>query len=77
MVLLGLLDRSFYTMSELRDVGLPVLGAVSLVDPPRPYGAVAVFAIGIGLLVGTYGVFAARGPELVARATNLVARAIS
>jgi polysaccharide chain length determinant protein (PEP-CTERM system associated) len=77
MVLLGLLDRSFYTMSELRDIGLPVLGAVSLVDPPRPYGAVAVFAVGIGLLIGTYGVFAARGPELVARATNLVARAIS
>jgi polysaccharide chain length determinant protein (PEP-CTERM system associated) len=77
MVLLGLLDRSFYTVAELRQIGLPVLGAVSLVDPPRPYAAIAVFAAGIGLLVATYGVFAARGPELVARATNLVARAIS
>lgn len=77
MVLLGLLDRSFYTAQELRNIGLPVLGSVSLVDPPRQIGAVAVFGVAVLILIGTYGVFVSRGTELVARATELVARALT
>ncbi|MCU0944309.1 MAG: hypothetical protein MUF65_02935 [Rubritepida sp.] len=77
MVLLGLLDRSFYTVQDMRGLGLPVLGSVSLVDPPRHAGPVLVFGVGVLLLVGTYGVFVARGVELVARAQELVARALT
>lgn len=73
-VLLGMLDRGFYTLRDLREIGLPVLGSITEVNPPaRTVGAMA-FAGGALMLFGAYGVFLLRGSELVARGSVLVAR---
>lgn len=76
-VLFGTFDRGFYSIRDLRDIGLPVLGAISAVNPPSRVLSSIVFLVATGLLVGTYGLFLARGSELVARGTQLVARAVT
>ncbi|HEX4171862.1 MAG TPA: XrtA system polysaccharide chain length determinant [Acetobacteraceae bacterium] len=57
-VLLGQLDRSFSTVEQLRDLGLPVLGAISLLDEPpfmeRLMSSLRFSAAVIGL-VGVFG----------------------
>ena len=63
-VLLSQLDRSFSTVEELRDLGLPVLGAISILDQPpftqrlmstMRFGAAIVALIGVfgGLMLHT------------------------
>lgn len=76
-VFLGLLDRGFYSLRDLREIGLPVLGSVAEVGAPRRLAPAAVFAGGLFLLVGAYGAMLARGPELVAQGSRLVARLLA
>ncbi|MFL1463405.1 XrtA system polysaccharide chain length determinant [Roseococcus sp. DSY-14] len=77
VILLCLLDRGFYSLRELRDLGLPVLGGVNAVNPPRGRVAGFAFAGAALMLLGAYGAVLWRGPELVARATDFVARTFS
>ena len=77
VLLLVQLDRGFYTVHDLRKLGLPVLGAISSAQPVRRVGAVATFAAGIVLLLVAYGVVLAGGPAMMAKLPNLVARLIA
>lgn len=76
-IMLGLLDRGFYSLRDLREIGLPVLGSVAEVDAPRRLVPAAAFAVLALLLVGAYGAMLARGPELVAQGSRLVARLLA
>lgn len=77
-LLFVLLDRSFYTVLDLRKLGLPVIGSISSTDPPpRQRFAAFAFACGFGLLLVAYGAITAGGPALIARIPNLVARFIA
>ena len=73
--LLTRLDRSFHSIRDLRDIGLPVLGALSAAQPPprRPF-AVAAFAAACILLLAICGAFVAGGPQLMALLPSVVAR---
>ena len=78
-LLLGLLltqfDRSFYTLSDLRALGVPVLGALSSVQPrPGESVAIAGFATGIALLLVFYGALMIGGTQLVAYAAPVIDR---
>jgi polysaccharide chain length determinant protein (PEP-CTERM system associated) len=59
-LLLGRLDSAFYTLAELRSLGLPVAGGISLAGPARRFtgrmlvGAVLP-ALAVVLLFGTFG----------------------
>ncbi|MCS6854484.1 MAG: hypothetical protein NZ523_06985 [Elioraea sp.] len=55
---LGQFDTSFYTLRDLRQLGLPVLGAVSAADPPRNRLAAAAFAVPVLLLFAAFGAVA-------------------
>ncbi len=77
VLLLVQLDRGFYTVHDLRKLGLPVLGAISSAQPVRRTGAAIVFASGLLLLIAAYGVVIAGGPALMAKVPNLVARLIA
>lgn len=73
--LLAQLDRSFYTVYDLRKLGLPVIGSISNTIPPRgQVAAAAVFSFGIVVLVMAYGAVTVAGPALMARVPALVAR---
>jgi polysaccharide chain length determinant protein (PEP-CTERM system associated) len=76
-LLLVQLDRGFYTVHDLRKLGLPVLGAISSARPVRRAGAAVAFASGLLLLIVAYGVVIAGGPTLMAKVPNLVARLIA
>jgi len=76
-LLLVQLDRGFYTVHDLRKLGLPVLGAISSARPMRRAGAAIVFASGLLLLIAAYGVVIAGGPALMAKVPDLVARLIA
>ncbi len=57
-LLLAQLDRSFPTVEDLRDLGLPVVGGISLLGPvqrTRNFAGSAVFALGLVLLGALYG----------------------
>jgi polysaccharide chain length determinant protein (PEP-CTERM system associated) len=57
-VLLGQLDRSFSTVDELRGLGLPVLGGISvlgLVPFRQRFMTVLRFGAAVAVLVGVYG----------------------
>ncbi len=57
-LLLAQLDRSFPTVEDLRDLGLPVVGGISLLGPvqhSRNYAGSAAFALGLVLLGALYG----------------------
>ena len=57
-VLFGQLDRSFSTVDELRNLGLPVLGGISVLGliPLRQRLLVVVrFGASVAVLVGVYG----------------------
>ena len=58
MVLFGQLDRSFSTVEELRNLGLPVLGGISvlsLVSLRQRLMAVVCFGLAIAVLICIYG----------------------
>ena len=76
-LLLVQLDRGFYTVHDLRKLGLPVLGAISSAQPVRRVGAAIAFVSGLLLLMAAYGVVVAGGPALMAKVPNLVARLIA
>jgi len=57
-LVLGQFDTSFYTLRDLRQLGLPVLGAVSEADPPRMRLAVVTFLVPLLALLAAYGAFA-------------------
>jgi polysaccharide chain length determinant protein (PEP-CTERM system associated) len=72
------LDRGFYTTSDLRSLGLPVLGGISsALAPKRQVGAAIVFVSGIALLLVTFGAVLAGGPTLVARLPAIVAKLVT
>ena len=57
-VLFGQLDRSFSTVDELRNLGLPVLGGISvlgLIPLRQRLMAVVRFGAAVAVLVGIYG----------------------
>ena len=57
-ILLGQLDRSFSTVDELRSLGLPVLGGISVLGlaPFRQrFMTVLRFGTAVAVLVGVYG----------------------
>ena len=69
------LDRSFYTVHDLRKLGLPVIGSISSTAPqPNQVIAGAVFAVGLGSLLVAFGAVTAAGPAVIARLPSLVAR---
>jgi polysaccharide chain length determinant protein (PEP-CTERM system associated) len=69
------LDRSFYTMHDLRKLGLPVIGSISSTAPRRSQVLpAAVFSFGLAVLLLTFGAVTTAGPALVARLPSLVAR---
>jgi polysaccharide chain length determinant protein (PEP-CTERM system associated) len=77
-LLLVLLDRAFYTVHDLRQLGLPVLGAVSsAAPPPRHVMATLVFIVGLGTLVAAYGTLVVKGDAVAARVPALLARMIA
>lgn len=66
-LLLVQLDGTFYTVAELRKLGLPVLGAVSAPPaPPRIMAGVA-FACGVALVFVAFGALLLDLPRIVAR----------
>jgi polysaccharide chain length determinant protein (PEP-CTERM system associated) len=76
--LLVLLDRTFYTLADLRKLGIPVLGGISSTDPPRRQGfAYATFACAFGLLIAVFGAVMVGGPTLIARIPNLIGRFVA
>lgn len=72
------LDRGFYSIHDLRAIGLPVLGGVSSASPPKRhvFGAV-VFAGGCAMLLLTFGAMLAGGTQLVTRLPDLVTRLVT
>jgi len=74
-LLLVQLDTAFYTLNDLRRLGLPVLGGVSAAQPPRPnrLGA-AAFAGSVALLLLAFGAVLTGGSALVERVPALLAR---
>jgi polysaccharide chain length determinant protein (PEP-CTERM system associated) len=57
-MLLSQLDRSFWVVEDLRSLGLPVLGGISMLTAiswRRRFVAVTSFAIAVIVLIGLYG----------------------
>ena len=57
-ILLGQFDRSFSRVDQLRDIGLPVLGGISILGRPplqQRMLVVARFSAAVVALVGVYG----------------------
>jgi hypothetical protein len=57
-VLLSQLDRSFTTVEQLRELGLPVVGGISLLGRPPLFQRLMVaarFSVAVIALVGVYG----------------------
>jgi polysaccharide chain length determinant protein (PEP-CTERM system associated) len=65
--LFTLLDTSVYTLSELRQFGLPVIGAVSPAQTRPWVGGAVVFGGAFSILFVAFGAVLAGGPALVAR----------
>jgi len=76
-VLLASTDRSFSTVQDLRQLDLPVLGAISALRPPGRSAAMVAFAGAFCLLFLAFGAVAVGGPSLMARLSPLVARALA
>ncbi len=65
--LLSQLDRSFYTVHDLRRLGLPVLGSVSAPPAPRRYGQAILFTACLLLLFAGFGAVLAGVPAQLLR----------
>ncbi|MFT8245508.1 XrtA system polysaccharide chain length determinant [Roseomonas sp. BN140053] len=76
-VLLATMDRSFHSLQDLRRLNLPILGAISSLQPPRRAGAVYVFAGALSLLFLAFGAVTVGGPSLLARVPSLVSRVLA
>jgi polysaccharide chain length determinant protein (PEP-CTERM system associated) len=77
-LLLAQLDSSFYSLHDLRRIGLPVLGGVSSLTPPRPQtAAILVFGTGLALLAVVFGGVLARGDQIAARLPALIGALLS
>ncbi len=75
MMLLVTLDSGFYTIHDLRSIGLPVLGGVSSATaPPRRVLASVVFVAGFLILLGAFGAFQMVGPKIAAKLPELLTR---
>jgi polysaccharide chain length determinant protein (PEP-CTERM system associated) len=69
------LDRGFYTVQDLRSLGLPVLGGVSsAIAAPRRVFSGVVFASGFALLLLAFGAVLSGGPQLMSRVPALLTR---
>jgi polysaccharide chain length determinant protein (PEP-CTERM system associated) len=78
MVLLVQFDRGFYTVHDLRKLGLPLLGAISSAAPRRRATAGAVvFGCAAALLLAAYGTVLVGGPILLAKLPQLVNRLLA
>jgi len=78
MLLLAQLDGGFYTIHDLRKIGLPVLGGISSAVPPRRgFAAVAAFVLGFVVLLAAFGGTILAGPSLAARLPGLLTRFIA
>jgi polysaccharide chain length determinant protein (PEP-CTERM system associated) len=58
VLLLGQMDRSFNTVDDLRSLGLPVLGGISVIRTRSIFRRLMLFmrfASAVGMLVGVYG----------------------
>ncbi len=76
--LLVQLDRGFYTIHDLRGLGLPVLGGISSASPPKGQTLAAItFAGGFAMLLLAFGAVLAGGPQLMARMPALLARLVT
>ncbi len=74
-LLMVLLDRGFYTIHDLRQLGLPVLGAISSVTPrARQALTVLVFLVGLSTLIVTYGGLVGAGDKVAERLPELMDR---
>jgi polysaccharide chain length determinant protein (PEP-CTERM system associated) len=77
-LLLVQLDRGFYTLHDLRQLGLPVLGGVSASQAPVSLRMPRmVFAGSLALLLLTFGAVLAGGGQMMARLPSLMARIIA
>ncbi len=77
-LLLAQLDSSFYNLHDLRRIGLPVLGSVSTLLPPkRQTAAIAVFAGGFALLLVVFGGMLVGGDRIAARLPGLISEIVS
>ncbi|MCO6419884.1 hypothetical protein JYK14_27535 [Siccirubricoccus sp. KC 17139] len=82
-LLLVQFDRGFYTLHDLRQLGLPVLGSISSTlasgSAAARLGFVGSlgFAGSLGLLLLAYGVVLTAGPHMVARLPSLLARIVA
>lgn len=74
-ILLVQFDRAFYTVHDLRKLGLPLLGAISSgTQPSRATVGGVVFAGCATMLLVAYGTVLAGGPTLMAKVPKLVTR---
>ena len=67
VVVLVQLNGAFYTVQDLRALGLPVLGGISSSQVQRQGAAIAVFCLGIAMLFVTYGAVLAGVPGMLRR----------
>lgn len=75
MLLMVALDTGFYTIHDLRAIGLPVLGGISsAAPPPRRILAGLAFGAAVLVLLGVFGMFQIAGPKLAARLPDLLTR---
>lgn len=61
------LDQAFYTVHDLRRLGLPVLGGVSSITPRRNAGAALRFGMGLIALFAAFGAVLAGMPGMIVR----------
>jgi polysaccharide chain length determinant protein (PEP-CTERM system associated) len=61
------LDQGFYTVHDLRRLGLPVLGAISSTKPRPRRAAAAGFAFGVVALLAVFGAVLAGIPGMIVR----------
>jgi polysaccharide chain length determinant protein (PEP-CTERM system associated) len=74
-LLMVLLDRGFYTIHDLRQLGLPVLGAISSVTPrARQALTVLVFLAALSTLLVTFGGLVGVGDRVAERLPGLIER---
>jgi len=72
------LDRGFYTIHDLRGLGLPVLGGISSAVPrPSRIGSAIAFGGGFAALLLVFSAMLTRGTTIVARMPDLVARLVT
>ncbi|MBP0445139.1 hypothetical protein J8J14_10140 [Roseomonas sp. SSH11] len=73
----SLMDRSFYNVNELRELGVPVLGAISGPQFRLGVGALVLFVGALSLLFAGYSAVLLGGPELVAAVPRLLSRMLA